>query len=128
MIQLFTRGWKRAFDYKGKSSRVELASFVIPNIAILLFLYIASIALLLFAQALTFEAVYTTTLLTLAGSLLSVAAFFYTAASAIPTLALIVRRTRDMGLPVWTMLAFAVPVVNIIALAAWLSLPSNQAT
>jgi len=102
MVEAFLSGWKRSFDYVGRSSRPEFWWFVLAN-------FIVSLILALLSG---FADVF--------GKLLIV----YAIAQIFPHLSLTIRRLRDAGKPwPWIFISF-VPFIGGIWLIVLLVQPS----
>lgn len=79
--------WKRVFDYKGRSTRMEFWMFIVINMAIVMGLYaVSSFIPFLFA---------------IAG--------MYSLISYVPTISLAVRRLHDINLNGWFSLVIIIP-------------------
>ncbi|MEY4297480.1 MAG: hypothetical protein RLZZ423_659 [Cyanobacteriota bacterium] len=96
LIEAFTAGWKRSFDYSGRSSRGDYWWFVLANL-------IVSIVI---------------------GVLSARVQSLYSVASLVPGIPLAVRRLRDAGKP-WAWLFIAlIPIIGAIWLIVLLCQPS----
>jgi len=102
-LQAFTKGWKRAFDYKGRMKRAEFWSFFSASIALAAVLFIGLIAI--------------------HENLLWVG-FIYFSAFMVPYFSAIVRRIRDTGQPLWWLLVSLVPYIGGLVLYVLLFMPS----
>lgn len=96
--------WRKAFNFKGKSTRAEYWSFFIVNIII-------NIALICIGSVTSLEVMYI--------------AIIYSAVSAIPYVSATVRRIRDTGKSLWLLFLTLIPYVGQFVLLYFLIMPSN---
>ena len=96
--------WRKAFNFKGKSTRAEYWSFFIIN-------FIINIALIYIGSVTSQEIMYI--------------AIIYFAASVIPYASAVVRRIRDTGKNLWVLLLALIPYIGQFILLYLLILPSN---
>lgn len=102
MVAAYISGWKRSFDYSGRSPRPDFWWFVLANFIVALILAVLGGFVELFAK------------------LLSV----YAIAQIFPHLSLTIRRLRDAGKPwPWIFISF-VPLIGGIWLIVLLVQPS----
>ena len=90
MVEAFISGWKRAFDYEGRSSRPDYWWFVLANFIVVLILAVLGSFVDIFAK------------------LLSV----YVIAQIVPHLPLTIRRLRDAGKPWPWIFIGLVPIIG----------------
>jgi uncharacterized membrane protein YhaH (DUF805 family) len=99
LIEAYTSGWSRSFDYQGRSSRGDYWWFVLANL-------IVSVILALVAKNLQ---------------------SLYTIASLLPGIPLAVRRLRDIGKGwLWLLIAL-IPIIGGIWLIVLFCQPGLQA-
>lgn len=102
MVEAFLSGWKRSFDYGGRSSRPDFWWFVLANLIVSVVLAVLGGFADVFAKLL----------------------YLYAIAQIIPNLALTVRRLRDSGKSwPWIFISF-VPFIGGIWLIVLLVQPS----
>jgi len=96
LIEAFTSGWSRSFDYNGRTTRSDYWWFVLANL-------IVSVVLILISSKL--QAIYSL-------------------ASIVPGLPLAVRRLRDAGKPWQWLFISLVPIIGGIWLLVLFCQPS----
>ena len=123
----YISGWKKAFDYKSKSSRLDFISFE------LVFLIVTVIFRLLQQFAISFSYAFydsfdgiTSSPLQVFAQTIQVISFFFIVGSFVSGISLTVRRLRDMGKRWWWVFWSFVPIINFI-FAVWLFItPSKE--
>ncbi len=105
MVEAFLSGWKRAFDYVGRSSRPEFWWFVLANVIVSLVLAVLSNSV----NQLTFLYV------------------LYSFAVIVPSIPLTVRRLRDAGKGWGWIFIGLVPIIGFIWQIVLLVQPSVPA-
>ena len=123
----YISGWKKAFDYKSKSSRLDFISFE------LVFLIVTVIFRLLQQFAISFSYAFydsfdgiTSSPLQVFAQTIQVISFFFIVGSFVSGISLTVRRLRDMGKRWWWVFWSFVPIINFI-FSVWLFItPSKE--
>jgi uncharacterized membrane protein YhaH (DUF805 family) len=105
MVEAFISGWKRSFDYVGRSSRPDFWWFVLANV-------IVSVVLAILTNAVSqLTALYT----------------LYSIAVIVPSLPLTIRRLRDMGKGWGWIFIGLIPIIGFIWQIVLLVQPSIPA-
>ena len=128
-------GWKRAFDYRSKSSRLNYWSFVITNLFVQLVLQLIQ-GILEQARGYFYPAFYFSPqtsfgslpivgdLIGVAVQLVSIFTLLFLLGSLLASISLNVRRLRDIGKsPFWAFLTL-LPIVGFVLSLAWFTRPS----
>lgn len=125
MYKLYQQSWARSFDFKGCSSRREFASFFAVSGGFIVIFALLSIVFILLSQGFPPSLHYLSVSTLSVGGLLASVSFLQLITSVVPAVSLMVRRTRDIGLPIFSSFAFLVPVAGIFAFALCFFLPSD---
>ncbi len=125
MYSLYKRCWRKSFDYNGYASRREFASFFIFGMAIIGGIFFASVLLILVAQGAPLQPQIVPKAFLACGVLLALIAFLHLTSSFVPAISLLIRRSRDIGLPLYSCLIFAIPIANIFAFLLCLLAPRS---
>ena len=123
----YISGWKKAFDYKSKSSRLDFISFE------LVFLIVTVIFRLLQQFAISFSYAFydsfdgiTSSPLQVFAQTIQVISFFFIVGSFVSGISLTVRRLRDMGKRWWWVFWSFIPIISFI-FTVWLFItPSKE--
>ena len=111
-METYLDGWRRAFSFKGESTRAQFWTFNILNVILIYALYIAMFAVLIAAEG-KFAGVLSI--------IMVIYAFFYFFAS----WTIAVRRLHDSGKSGWCLLLGVIPVVGWLILLVFFLLPSK---
>lgn len=95
-MQAYQQAWKRAFDFSGRTSRIDYWTAVGVNILIVIVVSII--------DAFIMTQIF--------GDNATLATFIYGLAFFIPGLALVIRRLRDAGRTPWWLLSFFIPIIG----------------
>ena len=109
----YVSGWKKAFDYKSKSSRLDCLSFNVINTLIYIAFSVFCQLCLSFSFAFIDDELFPTVLQILAQTF-QIFLFFFLLGSLVSSISLYVRRLRDMGKKWWWVFWSFVPLLNIV--------------
>lgn len=130
----YISGWRKAFDYKSKSSRLDFISFELVFIIIYTSLSILKHALntsvdALFASYFASSAdtiSIVVSLLQIFAQTIQIISFFFIAGFFVSSISLTVRRLRDIGKRWWWVFWFYIPIISFF-FTVWLFItPSKE--
>ena len=121
----YISGWRKAFDYKSKSSRLEFISFEL----VFLIVYVSLSLLQQIAIRLAYlfiDPTIISTLLQIFAQITQIISFFFVLGSVVSFVSLYVRRLRDMGKKWWWVFWSLIPIISFI-FTVWLFItPSKE--
>ncbi len=109
----YVSGWKKAFDYKSRSFRLDCLSFNVINTLIYVVLLVLSRFFSFFMLFFIDNEVFSTIFQMLAQTF-QIFLFFFLLGSLVSSISLYVRRLRDMGKKWWWVFWSFVPLLNIV--------------
>lgn len=126
----YISGWRKAFDYKSKSSRLDFISFELVFIIIYVSLALLQRISTLFSYHMLSDfsstaGIISSVLLVLANTI-QIILFFFIAGFFVSSISLTVRRLRDTGKRWWWVFWFYIPIISFF-FTVWLFItPSKE--
>lgn len=126
----YVSGWKNAFDYKSKSSRLDFISFLIGSVFVGFCLSFASAFLSSLSSYLIMSSgggiedlLYG--VLQVLSHIISIGIFLFTAGFFVASISLSVRRLRGMGRSLWWMTLEFIPFLSFVFII-WLCVTPSR--
>lgn len=110
----YISGWKKSFDYKSKSSRLDFISFNVIFLLVYVVLSIFYRLCLSFSYAFSDLIGVFSILLEFLSQTIQIGLLFFLLGTFVSIISLTVRRLRDMGKKWWWVFCSFVPFVNLI--------------
>jgi len=128
----YVSGWKKSFDYKSNSSRIDYISFTLSNIVFIVTLKLLN-SILMYLVLLTDPALgfdewgeLLTSAVIVLTKIIPIISLFLIAGYFVSGISLTVRRLRDMGKRWWWVFCSFVPIINFIFEVWLLITPSKK--
>lgn len=120
----YISGWKKAFDYKSKSSRLDFISFEL--VFILVFVPLSIVKSIFVSLSFAIDFAIISILLQIFAQILQIISFFFIVGSFVSGISLTVRRLRDMGKRWWWVFWSFIPIINFIFMVWLFITPSKE--
>ena len=120
----YISGWKKSFDYKSKSSRLDFISFELVFILVYVSLFVVQKIFISLSFVIDFAII--SALLQVFAHTIQIISFFFILGFLVSGISLTVRRLRDMGKRWWWVFWSFIPIISFI-FTVWLFItPSKE--